>query len=499
MRANHRGASRPQSRFRLFAALVTAIAVTAGAPSAAAEPAEPSSLRLFAAASSVTVPGWGLPGELGLWIAPTQGAFEIRVTRSSYAEPIVASQVDPATGEILRTIPDHLLEGWFGLRGFLHVVVRNDAGRRVLRTTSTLCPNGWDLQRVNDEGPIEPTYPYTCAANPFTRGSVWGIPEGWATNAAGDGYGFFGGPGFFVESPSGRVAPGHYTARAWIAREYRALFGIADADAEVTIDVTVKGRDHGESFRPAEGSRAESERVPDMVEPDPDLLPDLQALPAWNVHLFGRERRAREQLGFAANAWNAGPAPLVVEGFRRSGEDVMDAYQYFYESGEPVGRAPAGTMEYDARDGHDHWHFLQFVSYQLLDGTRTEVVRSGKQAFCLAPTDAIDLTVEGAQWATYGLGSWCGRPGSIWIRETLEAGWGDTYYQFIPGQSFDVTGLPNGKYFIRVEVNPLGSLVEADTSNNVSLRKIRIRGRPGHRRAIVPPYEGLDTEGCFFC
>ena len=49
----------------------------------------------------------------------------------------------------------------------------------------------------------------------------------------------------------------------------------------------------------------------------------------------------------------------------------------------------------------------------------------------------------------------CGAPSSIWVRETLQAGWADTYYQSVPGQAFDVTGLRNGRYWILIETNPL--------------------------------------------
>ena len=54
-------------------------------------------------------------------------------------------------------------------------------------------------------------------------------------------------------------------------------------------------------------------------------------------------------------------------GFRRADEDVMDAYQYFYDAGgNEVGARLAGTMEWDARDGHLHWHFTDFAQYNLL-------------------------------------------------------------------------------------------------------------------------------------
>jgi Lysyl oxidase len=139
----------------------------------------------------------------------------------------------------------------------------------------------------------------------------------------------------------------------------------------------------------------------------------------------------------------------------------------------------------------------QFAQYSLLNADETEAVRSQKQSFCLAPTDAIDLTIPTADWNPpfYGqdaLSTVCGGGGAIWIREVLPVGWGDTYYQYVAGQSFDITHLPNGKYWVQVTANPTGLMVETTMDNNVSLRRVILRGTRGHRRVIVPPYLGLD-------
>ena len=88
----------------------------------------------------------------------------------------------------------------------------------------------------------------------------------------------------------------------------------------------------------------------------------------------------------------------------------MDAYQYFYDGDEVVGRADVGTLEFDTRRGHHHWHLQQFAQYRLLDADQEHVRLSKKQSFCLAPTDPMDLSIEGAAWRQFGqdLGSACG-------------------------------------------------------------------------------------------
>ena len=187
---------------------------------------------------------------------------------------------------------------------------------------------------------------------------------------------------------------------------------------------------------------------------------------------------------------------MIVEGFRSLDSQTMKAYEYFTREGEVVGRAPVGSLVYDDTLGHNHWHFEQFARYRLLDQGRSKILRSHKQGFCLGPTDAIDLLVPGAIWRPDTLGfSNCGGADAIWIRETLSTGWGDTYFQGIHGQSFDVTDLPNGTYYIEVTANPAGALYETRSNNDTRLRKVILRGVGNHRRVSVPPWDGIDTEG----
>ena len=74
----------------------------------------------------------------------------------------------------------------------------------------------------------------------------------------------------------------------------------------------------------------------------------------------------------------------------------------------------------------------------------------------------------------------------------LDIGNGDTYTQYLPGQSFDVTDLPNGTYYIEVKANPSDRLAELSTTNNTSLRKVILSGSGADRRLEVPAVHGLD-------
>lgn len=285
-----------------------------------------------------------------------------------------------------------------------------------------------------------------------------------------------------------------------MTKPYQQQFGIPAAPKKIKVTVRTMKDGHGAAQRGAPSpSTPKPGPKPSGTGGVPDgPKPDLRALPAWEINVDHGEEGGghgaaapgkRDYLAFSANVWNAGPSPLVVDGFRVK-QGLMDAYQYFLDgSGNQVGYVKTGAMEWDPRDGHEHWHFKDFASYRLLRADKKEVVRSQKEAFCLANTDAIDQTVKNANWKPENtdLHTACGALSSMSVREVLEVGSGDTYIQSLPGQSFDVTKLPNGTYYIQVIANPMRRLYEGNLNNNVSLRKVILGGKPGKRTVKVPP------------
>ena len=200
----------------------------------------------------------------------------------------------------------------------------------------------------------------------------------------------------------------------------------------------------------------------------------------------------------AATVWNAGPGPLIVEGFRPGRSPRMAAYQFFRRPGsrEDGSAVSVGGLDYDARTGHDHWHFRDFARYSLVRANGRTVSVSRKEAWCLAPTDQIDQLVPNAEMrpGDGSLYSACGDADAVQVREVLEVGAGDTYGLGTPGQAIDITHLPDGVYFLKIEANPAGALRDAADGNDVALRRIVLGGSPGHRTVGVPPAEGIDSE-----
>ena len=477
--------------FRASLALLASLAVIGSIVATGPAQAVPkgATLRLFAPSPSFSETRYRAKEKIfvgsGLWVSASGSTFEVIAHRDTYRSPIVATEIiDPDTSASEVVLPDWVLaDGWSGLRNFFAVTVIGPSGAVKFHGRVRFCPDSWNAQRVDSSGPMTSTFPLGCYGNPFTKGVVWGIDQGWAVGALDLSHIRFSGP------------DGTYAVQVHITPAYRQLFAIAPADSAASFNLVVSTYQCCTSTATADATSASGSNLPTRTNPRPSMMPDLVALPAWGIGIDEYSVPGRDFLDFGATVWDAGPAPMVVEGFRRTGTNVMDAWQTFYRGDKPVARAPVGTLEYDADPGHEHWHFAQFAAYRLLGSDKHEVVRSQKEGFCLAPTDAIDLTVAGAVWnpGTIGLSSACGDASAIWIRETLPTGWGDTYFQSLPGQSFDVTDLPNGTYFIQVRADPTGEIYERSSSNDTQVREVILGGVPGDRTVGVPPWRGIDT------
>ncbi len=438
--------------------------------------------------------------------------ISVFVHRTDYAKRAVSTLTVGRTRQALGL----RMAALYGLRDFVEVTVTDAKGKVVSRRSLAYCPNG--TVRARPDAPATSPYPSGCAEHPFALGAVAGLQAGWLSPIDAG-----------AELPNGT-----YTVTARLGEPWRKALGVPVASARTSVKVkVVTGEGSGGGEHPAERSAAASERRHEERRAQVEALalasgrakplgarptgtatfaravpgaqrPDLRALPSNGIALVkGRDlgeevdpKVANHQfLVFSATVWNAGTSPLVVEGFRRPGAKLMTAYQYFYAGSRQLGYTKVGTMEYDTRPGHEHWHFTDFARYSLLDAKQRTAVRSQKEAFCLVPTDAVDLTRRGANWkpGSTGLYSACGNRDSLALRENLDAGWGDTYTQFRPGQSFDIESVPNGTYYIEVLANPDRRLVETSTANNRSLRKIVLGGTKGKRTVTIPPVGAVDA------
>jgi len=475
--------SRPARRLRrnlgLLAALALPLSLPAIQPAQAATPSAP-----FVLWTPKTVTAYGYDGQvwsdLGIRAIAQGEPFELWSNRPSYTE-LIHTEWRSTAGTV--ALPDGAMSDFGGIANFLYLRFERADGV-VRKMPGKVCFANYSTQRVRPDAPARSPYPQGCYANPYSLGSVQGIQTGWST-------------AILAQDRPMNLKSGEYDVTVRIAKPFADLFHIPAAQRVRTTHLSVLTEN---CCKPGEG-RIASPRTAEPAATEPTQpsagtvagpMPDLRTLPAFAIGVA----RNGNYLNFAANVWNAGDSPLVVDGFRREDEELMDAYQYFFDAdGNQVGYQQVGQMRWDPRPTHQHWHFEDFARYVLLDADKVEKVRSKKEAFCLANTDAIDTTVPAAAWNPYNtdLQTACGDLSSLSVREVLSSGWGDTYAQFRAGQSFDLKGLPNGRYYIAVIANPKHNLVESNYDNNVTLRKVWIGGVPDHRWVNVPQV-GIITE-----
>jgi len=125
--------------------------------------------------------------------------------------------------------------------------------------------------------------------------------------------------------------------------------------------------------------------------------------------------------------------------------------------------APEGNPLFEFSACHGHYHFSDYADYRLKDSMGTVVAPGHKQAFCLE--DSFQYLFD----------PWVG-PVRLYACDSqgIQAGWSDVYGADLDCQWVDVTGVPNGTYFLEVEVNPSQVLVEEDLTNNIATVQVQI-------------------------
>jgi hypothetical protein len=529
--------SRRRSRLLATGAVVAATGLVAAGVTVAQAAAAPPPLAFIVATNDIAAERYvdedgnvWLDLEFGTHVVAGKRPLEIRVTRPEYSKPVVAKRAVWADGKkTWQTMPAGLVTDFTGLKGFTKVTIKDAAGKVATTYEQDFCPNAYDTGRTRPDAPADNPYPMGCdGGNPFLLGAVWGVQAGWSAPTDGSSR--------WDDGPSPDLKAGTYTVNVKVNKKYADYFKIPAKSSQADLKLTVTERPADpeggvEATRNRLRAKAGAPRAADLADEhalhategdatrqaaafDPalrpparrpatispkaapkDSQPDLRSLPAWGIELDKESQEGKTFINFGATVWNAGTSPLVVDGFRRTGTELMDAYQYFFDAkGKQVGSAKAGTMEWDKREGHMHWHFTDFAQYRLLKADKKVAVLSGKEAFCLANTDAVDYTIKNAKWrpGNTDLATSCGQNTSVAVRQVLDVGSGDTYGQYLPGQSLDVTDLPNGTYYIEVLANPVKKLTELDTKNNSSLRKVILGGTKADRTLKVPAHEGID-------
>ena len=134
-----------------------------------------------------------------------------------------------------------------------------------------------------------------------------------------------------------------------------------------------------------------------------------------------------------------------------------------------------GCLRY--HPAHDHWHTLDFASYELRRESSQRLISSlRKVGFCIADHRRAFEDPAAPTSPTYPFGAMVEIGCDAMAVQGLSIGWADLYGFALPGQSLDVEGLRGGHYCLVSRADPRDLLLESNEENNV--RRVRIRLRP---------------------
>ena len=198
-----------------------------------------------------------------------------------------------------------------------------------------------------------------------------------------------------------------------------------------------------------------------------ELKPNLQAFPAGNLAIV-QDMSGAPQLMFSATTWNNGDGPLVlVAGETDPATLKQKVYQRVFLSDGTFYDRVAGDFVW--HPSHNHFHFEDYAVYTLqpFNAPGASARTSAKTSFCVMDNTAVDTGLPRApNKPVYVI---CGN-----AMQGMSVGWGDTYTNQLPGQSIDLTGLPDGVYKLIIEADPKKRLLEINESDNSSCVLLRI-------------------------
>lgn len=215
---------------------------------------------------------------------------------------------------------------------------------------------------------------------------------------------------------------------------------------------------------PWEGEDEIEARQSSENHPPPVLLPDLRTLPPSDLRLVVDSSAGEKLVRFSNTIWNRGPGALELFGeFNRENGTVLVTQNIYTEDQSDI-EHKAGEFEFHA--SHGHWHWDGFSLYELWtvgeDGTLQQMLASSdKVGYCvrdIAPQVETLISVSRR-----------GYNSCYWARQGLSVGWNDVYRAHIPGQTVDVTSVPDGLYALKSTVDPENIILETEDANNSAL------------------------------
>jgi hypothetical protein len=194
--------------------------------------------------------------------------------------------------------------------------------------------------------------------------------------------------------------------------------------------------------------------------------PDWLPLPPRNVFMDGSPDN--RQLRFDTALANIGPGHVqvrnrLVNGQKVAVQDILDGEDRIVHSHN------ASRFVYFAAHGHNHVDDI--ARYELREGgpEGPVLLTAGKVSFCVE--DSFKY-----RWASTEISRY---PDCLPDIMGMTRGYADLYSANLPGQSFNVTGLPAGEYTVVIHSDPLNKFLERTRANNTAWMRLHLDPEAG--------------------
>ncbi len=207
-----------------------------------------------------------------------------------------------------------------------------------------------------------------------------------------------------------------------------------------------------------------------------DLLPDIivRESDLYDHDIVTHIEPGRVHLRLSNGTPNVGDGKLYLYGILPPIDDsTQQVMQRVYNDEETYTDRLAGLFIY--HETHSHIHFEGWSQYrlrELLPGDSVgDIVAEGeKTSFCVADFAIYDDTLPNFNPD----GQFFNCSGTV---QGLSVGWLDVYSKTLPDQWIDITGVPDGTYWLESEADPDDKILEKDETNNITRVKVVV-GQP---------------------
>ncbi|MCC6404057.1 MAG: hypothetical protein IT207_08610 [Fimbriimonadaceae bacterium] len=212
-----------------------------------------------------------------------------------------------------------------------------------------------------------------------------------------------------------------------------------------------------------------------------DLLPDITLLPRYLASAYVTTTNSElppgtRALRFSTASYNPGEGRLEMRGGEVVG-NLQRVYQRVFRSDNSWYDREAGWFIFHPT--HGHIHFEDWTAFRLRNmtpaGTVGDIIAVGsKTSFCI-----LEIIGENPFLPGHNTPPDYGSCGQI---QGLRPGWADVYGSSLPGQYIELTGVPDGVYWLEGDIDPNGQVLESNETNN----RVRIPVGVGNPPAAQP-------------